>query len=124
MATHPLSKLIAVFVLAFGTMGASAQENPAPQQPPPQQQLRQGGVVGPEMMGSMSGRGGGRSPVGMRIIFALMDTDSDGTVSLQEWQTAHERIFKTMDANKDGLLSLEEIQAFMRGANAPTRQMP
>jgi len=60
----------------------------------------------------------------MRIIFALMDTDSDGTVSLQEWQTAHERIFKTMDANKDGLLSLEEIQAFMRGVSAPTRQMP
>jgi Ca2+-binding EF-hand superfamily protein len=53
-----------------------------------------------------------------------MDTDSDGTVSLQEWQTAHERIFKTMDANKDGLLSLEEIQAFMRGVSAPTRQMP
>ena len=118
MATHPLSMLIAVFVLAFGTMGACAQENPAPQQPPPQQQLRQGGVVGPEMMGSMRGRGG------MRIIFALMDTDSDGTVSLQEWQMAHERIFKTMDANKDGLLSLEEIQAFMRGVSAPTRQMP
>jgi hypothetical protein len=110
-------------LLALGTMTASAQQNPAPQQPPTQQ-LRQGGVVGPEMMGSMKGRREGRSPVGMRIIFALMDPDSDGTVSLQEWQTAHERIFKAMDANKDGVLSLEEIQAFMRGANAPTRQMP
>ena len=53
----------------------------------------------------------------MRIIFALMDTDSDGTVSLQEWQAAHERIFKAMDANKDGVLTLEEIHAFSRGAS-------
>jgi hypothetical protein len=115
-------------LLALGTMDASAQQNldsPPPPSEMPQQQLRQGGVVGPEMMGSMKGRRGGMtSPVWMRIIFALMDPDSDGTVSLQEWQAAHERIFKAMDANKDGLLSLEEIQAFMRGANAPTQQMP
>jgi Ca2+-binding EF-hand superfamily protein len=46
----------------------------------------------------------------MRIIFALMDTDGDGTISLQEWQAAHERIFKAMDANKDGRLTLDEIR--------------
>jgi Ca2+-binding EF-hand superfamily protein len=80
--------------------------------------------MGPEMIGSMKGGGRGRSPIGMRIIFALMDTDSDGTVSLQEWQAAHERIFKAMDANKDGLLSLEEVQSFMRGASAPAPQLP
>ena len=44
-----------------------------------------------------------------------MDSDGDGTISLQEFQAAHERIFKAMDANKDGRLSLEEIQAFMQG---------
>jgi hypothetical protein len=27
---------------------------------------------------------------GMRIIFALMDRDSEGTVSLEEFQAAHE----------------------------------
>lgn len=60
---------------------------------------------------------------GMRIIFALMDSDSDGTVSLQEFQAAHERIFKAMDTDKDGTLTLEEIQHFMHGGHkaAPQR---
>jgi len=51
----------------------------------------------------------------MRIIFSLMDADGDGTVSLQEFQAAHERIFKAMDADHDGTVTLEEMQAFMRG---------
>jgi Ca2+-binding EF-hand superfamily protein len=51
----------------------------------------------------------------MRMLFAMMDSDGDGTVSLQEFQAAHERIFKAMDANKDGVLTLQEIQEFMRG---------
>ena len=55
------------------------------------------------------------APVIMRIMFALMDSDSDGTVSLQEFQAAHERIFKAMDTNKDGKLTLEEMQAFIHG---------
>ena len=64
----------------------------------------------------MMGRGGmmGRGAA-MRFIFALMDSDGDGTVSLQEFQAAHEKIFKAMDTDKDGTLTLEEIQAFMRG---------
>ena len=83
-----------------------------------------GGMMRRGMMGGMMGSGGMMSPVGMRIMFALMDTDSDGTVSLQEFQAAHERIFKAMDANKDGLLTLEEIQAFMRGTSAAAPQKP
>ncbi len=51
----------------------------------------------------------------MRIIFALIDTDADGTISLQEFQAAHERIFKMMDANKDGVLTFDEMQLFMSG---------
>jgi Ca2+-binding EF-hand superfamily protein len=58
----------------------------------------------------------------MRMLFALMDSDGDGTVSLQEFQAAHERIFKAMDANKDGRLTLEEIHAFMHGIGRPARQ--
>jgi hypothetical protein len=44
-----------------------------------------------------------------------MDADGDGTVSLQEWQAAHERIFKAMDADHDGTVTLEEMEAFMHG---------
>ena len=60
--------------------------------------------------GGMMGRG-----AAMRFIFALMDGDGDGTVSLQEFQAAHEKIFKAMDTDKDGTLTLEEIQAFVQG---------
>jgi uncharacterized protein YhfF len=44
-----------------------------------------------------------------------MDADGDGTVSLQEWQAAHERIFKAMDTEHDGTVTFEEMQAFMLG---------
>jgi hypothetical protein len=81
-----------------------------------------GGMMGHGMMGrgmmaqeGMMGRGTMGPPVMMRIIFSLMDSDGDGTISLQEFQAAHERIFKGMDANKDGRLTPEEMQAFMQG---------
>jgi len=54
-------------------------------------------------------------PFVMRMIFALMDADGDGTISLQEFQAAHERIFKAMDTNKDGKLTPEEMHGFMHG---------
>jgi hypothetical protein len=74
------------------------------------------GMMGRQIMGPMM------TPLAMRMIFALMDGDGDGTVSLQEFQTAHERIFKAMDVNKDGVLTLEEIQGFMRGTGTPPQQ--
>jgi Ca2+-binding EF-hand superfamily protein len=74
------------------------------------------------MMGGRMGHGGMMSPLAMRIIFILMDTDGDGTVSLQEFQAAHERIFKAMDADKDGTVSLEEFQAFMHGTGQPAQR--
>ena len=81
--------------------------------------MGQGDMMGHGMMGGrMMGRGmmGGMGPpFMMRMMFALMDADGDGTISLQEFQAAHERIFKAMDANKDGVLTLEEMQAFIHG---------
>ena len=59
------------------------------------------------------------NPVMMRMIFALVDTDGDGTIELQEFQAAHERLFKAMDTNKDGRLTLEEMQTFIQGGARP-----
>jgi hypothetical protein len=59
-------------------------------------------------MGPMGG------PVMMRIIFALMDSDGDGTVSLQAFKVAHERILERLE-QRWPRLTLEEIQAFMQG---------
>ena len=82
--------------------------------------MGQEGMMGCGMMGrggmmrggGMMGRG-----VAMRFIFALMDSDGDGT----EFQAAHEKIFKAMDTDKDGTITLEEIRAFMRG---PAKSRP
>jgi len=82
---------------------------------------RQGMMGGGDMMGrGMMGRGmvGADAmgpPTMFRMMFALMDADGDGVLSLAEFQAAHERIFKAMDSNKDGKLTLEEMQAFMHG---------
>ena len=76
-----------------------------------------GGMMGHGMMGhGMMGRGM------YRIRFALMDTDGDGTLSLEEFQAAHAKIFKAMDANKDGKLTLEEIEMFWRGGSPAPNQ--
>jgi hypothetical protein len=70
----------------------------------------------------MMRQGGMMGPAAMRIIFALMDRDADGTVSLEEFQAAHERIFKAMDTDKDGTLTPEEIHDFFRGSGKSAPQ--
>jgi hypothetical protein len=68
------------------------------------------GMMGPGMMG----------PGMMRMMFILMDTDGDGSLSLEEFQAAHERIFKAMDTDKDGRVTPEEMRAFRM--NPPAQQ--
>src|SRR6516165_3835503 len=118
-------------ILAYGAFNAIAQDRMTPQ---PDQQHTEHHPTGQESAGTsgqagmtdcgMMGQGGmGRGmmgsvmgpPIMMRMIFSLMDSDGDGTISLQEFQAAHERIFKGMDSNKDGRLTQEEMQAFMQG---------
>jgi len=133
MRTRVLELMISVLILAYGVVGAAAQDRMTPQ---PDQQHMQSDPTGqgsPRTMGQagMMGRGmmGGQmmgpgmmhgSPMGtpftMRMMFALMDADGDGTISLQEFQAAHERIFKAMDANRDGKLTPEEMKAFIHGS--------
>ena len=126
MYARVLGLTISALILASGAVGALAQDRMMPQ---PVQQLAQAQPTGQEgsgmmrhgMMGGGMGHGMmgegmmGPPPVMLRIMFAVIDTDSDGTISLQEFQAAHERIFKAMDTNKDGKLTLEEMQAFMHG---------
>ena len=132
-------------ILTYGAFGATAQErtttqsdpqhtqhHPAPQEGAPSRQqsgmmscgmmgqggmgMGQGGMMGRGMMGGgMMGGGAMGPPIMMRMIFSLMDSDGDGTVALQEFQAAHERIFKGMDSNRDGRLTQEEMRAFMQG---------
>ncbi len=93
---------------------------------------RQDLMRGGNMMGMMVGRGAkdrGRAggnmmgpPIMFRMIFALMDADGDGVISLPEFQLAHERIFKAMDSNKDGKLTQNEMLAFMHGTKGEIPQ--
>ena len=116
MRKHVLMFTTFAFILACGV--AVAEETPNMRGPEGHGMMGQGGVMGCGMMGRGGMMGGGGMMghgAAMRFIFALMDSDGDGTVSLQEFQAAHEKIFKAMDTDKDGTLTLEEIQAFMRG---------
>ena len=127
MYTRVLGLTISAIILVYCAVGAIAQDRMMTQPDQQQVQSQPMGQEGASSMGMgqgcmMGGRMMGRGMMGgamegpmMRIIFALMDSDGDGTVSLQEFQAAHERIFKAMDANKDGVLTLEEIQSFMSG---------
>jgi len=79
--------------------------------------------LGQNMMMGQSMMGQGMHSGGMyRIMFVLMDTDGDGTISLEEFQTAHAKIFKAIDTDKDGKVTFAEMQAFFHGGSAASDQ--
>ena len=81
---------------------------------------RQSGAATGTMAFEMMGPGIGGSGM-VRMMMILMDSDGDGSVSLQEFQAGHERMFKGMDVDKDGRLTLEEVQNFGRALRGPRR---
>jgi len=137
MKTQVLAISTSAFLLGFGVLAVDAQQGPGSPMQQSETQMHQpetgaggcGGMMGEHGMGmgrgmmGMGGMGHGMmghrammNPLAMRMIFALIDTDGDGTISLQEWQAAHEKIFKAMDVDKDGTVSFEEMMNFFRGA--------
>ena len=118
MKSSALVLAASVSICTMGGMSASAQQ-------PSETTVQQEGMPGGGMMRGMmrSRMMAHRAMMGLplRIIFALMDTDGDGTVSLSEFQAAHEKIFKAMDADKGGTLTMEEMLAFMHGSRGSAR---
>src|SRR6516162_11659371 len=102
MHTRVLALTMSALILAYGASGAIAQD----QMTPPDQRQSQSHPMGHDMMGHgmMGGVAMRPHPMMMRIIFALTDTDSDRTISLQKLEAAQERIFTTLDTNEDGKL--------------------
>ena len=60
-------------------------------------------------------RGGMMHGARMRLVFAIVDADGDGALSLNEVQDFHGRIFRAVDEDEDGLAEMEEIESFFHG---------
>ena len=72
----------------------------------------------PGKMGGFAGRGHG---VGMKIAFAVIDADGNGTVTLQEAQDFQARIFSAVHGDKNGGVTMDEIILFRGPAEGSVR---
>jgi hypothetical protein len=137
------SVLLAAFVLCGAAAGAQAQDYAAPVQMAHSEQMDWGypgmmgcgqpGMMGmgmgqPGMMGmgmerpGMMGMGGGSHfRMMMPMMMAMMDTNNDGALSLEEVQAVHARMFTFIDKNKDGKVTPDEVQAAFSGGEAPAQ---
>jgi len=55
----------------------------------------------------------------MRVVFAVVDADGDGALSLAEIEDFHGRIFEAVDENGDGRVDMEEIGSFFHSQSGP-----
>jgi Ca2+-binding EF-hand superfamily protein len=88
--------------------------------------MGQPGMMGMDHMGMMGMGGGGRFRMMMPMMMAMMDTNNDGALSLEEVQAVHARMFTFIDKNKDGKVTPDEVQAAFSGGSgggmAPAQQ--
>jgi hypothetical protein len=82
-------------------------------------EMKGSGMMGPDMMMAHHMMMG---PGLTRMMLIMIDTDGDGTLSLDEVQAVHARVFKAADADGNGRLTLEEIESFVGGGVGPMHQ--
>jgi hypothetical protein len=124
----PTFILIASALLLMSNF-AVAHEQKEPSAGAQEQQAPTAKMTGENVMGHMGQckkmdrgmRRGMMHGMHMRLIMILMDTDGDGALSLEEFQTAHAKIFKGIDADKDGKVTPTEMQMFFSGGS-PTAE--
>lgn len=113
-----------IATVAISTIGAAAQTHQVDSQPSnltvaqgtPSEDEDQGAPPG-MMQGehpAMMGRRAGMSLPMLKILFAIIDTNEDGSISFDEVTAATKRIFDAIDTDRDGKITLDELEAFMR----------
>lgn len=70
-----------------------------------------------QMMRGFYGGMGGMHGARMKIMFAVVDANGDGVLTLEEVQDFHGRIFNAVDQNGDGGVDVGEIQSFFHGSD-------
>ncbi len=117
-----------VFVLALGIAGVQAHQSGWGMMNGNQGYAGQGymgqGYMGQGMMNGQNW-GPGMMGYGMMgshmmnpdMMLIMMDADSDGTLSLEEFQAMPTRMFAYLDTNKDGKVDADEIKAFHADAD-------
>lgn len=82
---------------------------------------RDGGPAGEHRMAAHHGPRMMRG-AGMRLMFAFLDTNGDGSLSENEVQDAVGRIFSAIDQNGDGKIDMDEVQSFLHGSGGEDMQ--
>ena len=97
-----------------GEMDHGMMPERRPQQRGPEQRKPQRKMPPGMMADRMMERGHMMGMPRLKIIFAILDTDEDGSISFEELTDVHKRIFDMVDTNHDGVVTLKEINNFLR----------
>ncbi len=112
--------ILATTAFMLASAGAqAAQHHQNPSSPTQQGGAQSGSMMGQGGMMDQSGMGHGMM---LKMMMAMMDTNGDGALSLEEVQAVHARMFAMIDADDDGQVTVDEIQSFMQGGGMTAPQ--